>query len=350
MLYWQFEATLINNKIKECVIMEFITEYGIFLAKFMTVVVIILAVAGVMFILFMRGREAGEGHLEIKNLNQKYETMNLMLQSQIFTKKEFRKALRKHRADYKKRQKQKAGESDRRLIFVLDFMGDIRATDVASLREEITAVLTTAADIDEVVVLIESSGGTVHGYGLAASQLKRIRDKGINLTVAVDKIAASGGYMMACVANKIIAAPFAIIGSIGVLAQIPNFNKLLKKHDIDFEQITAGEYKRTLTLFGENTELHREKFKGEVEETHRLFKEFILENRNQVDIEKIATGEHWYGKRALELKLVDELRTSDDYLSNAAADSDIYEINYVRKKHLMEKIFSMGIKYLDYLS
>ncbi|MBM2830101.1 MAG: non-proteolytic protein, peptidase family [Gammaproteobacteria bacterium] len=330
--------------------MEFIAEYGMFLAKFLTVVLVIIIAAGSIFILFMRTRAGVEGHLDVRNLNQKYETMNLLLNSQILPKKEFKKSLKEHKAEHKKREKQTGVDEIQKRIFVLDFKGDIKATDVASLREEITAVLTVAKNDDEVVVLIESSGGTVHGYGLAASQLKRIRDKGIKLTVAVDKIAASGGYMMACVANKIIAAPFAIIGSIGVLAQIPNFYRLLKKHEIDFEQITAGEYKRTLTLFGENTDADREKLKEELEETHQLFKDFILDNRKQVEIEKIATGEHWYGKRALELNLVDELKTSDDYLCSAATNADIYEIDYIRKKPFSEKIISIGAKLFDHFS
>ena len=230
---------------------------------------------------------------------------------------------------------------------MLGFKGDIKASDVSSLREEISALLTFATDNDEIVVLLESAGGTVHGYGLAASQLKRVRDKKIKLTVAVDKVAASGGYMMACVADKIIAAPFAIIGSIGVLTQIPNFHRLLKKHNVDFEQITAGQYKRTLTLFGENTDQDREKVQEELEETHQLFKNFIKENRGDVDIEKIATGEHWYGSQAMELKLVDELKTSDDYLSDAVKNADIYEIQYIRKKPMSEKIISFGAKLLE---
>ena len=212
------------------------------------------------------------------------------------------------------------------------------------MREEVSAILTTAAATDEVLVILESGGGTVHGYGLGASQLQRIRDKNVTLTVAVDKVAASGGYMMACVANRIIAAPFAIIGSIGVLAQVPNFHKLLKKHDIDFEQISAGKYKRTLSLFGENTEADREKLREELEETHELFKQFVRENREQVDVEEIATGEHWLGQKALERGLVDALQTSDDYLSDAAASADIYEIRFARKKSFMDKFFASTAK------
>jgi serine protease SohB len=188
-----------------------------------------------------------------------------------------------------------------------------------------------------VVVKLESGGGMVHSYGFASSQLARITAAQIPLTVCVDKVAASGGYMMACVADKIIAAPFAVLGSIGVVAQIPNFHRLLKKHDVDIEMITAGEYKRTLTMLGENTEHGREKFVEDIEDTHELFKEFVSSQREQIDIVEIATGEVWFGLRALEVKLVDELQTSDDYLWQQAANSDVYEVEYVLKKSLSQK-------------
>lgn len=330
--------------------MEHLIEYGIFFAKFITVILVIVIVAGGMFILIFRSRTGMDGHLNITNLNNKFETLDLMLKSQILPKKEFKKTVKEHKALLKKKDRETGAGQKRKRVFVIDFKGDIRATQVTSLREEVTAILTVATSDDEVLVKLESAGGTVQGYGLAASQLKRIRDRGIYLTIAVDKVAASGGYMMACVAHKIIAAPFAIIGSVGVLAQIPNFNRLLKKHDIDFEEITAGEFKRTLTLFGENTDKDREKMREELAEIHQLFKDFIHENRNQVDVEKIATGEHWHGKRALELKLVDELLTSDDYLSSSVTTADIFEIDYVRKKPVSEKLISMGTKFMEHFS
>ena len=323
---------------------EFLVEYGMFLAKTLTLVALLLLSAAGLVFLIMRSRSGIDEHLDIKNLNRKYEHMQLILNSAILPKKAFKKAVKELKAQHKKESEKPDAQSDRRRIFILDFKGDIRASEVASLREEITALLTVADKSDEVLVRLESGGGTVHGYGLAASQLKRIRDRNIRLTVAVDKVAASGGYMMACVADRIIAAPFAIIGSIGVIAQIPNFNRLLKKHDIDFEQISAGKYKRTLTLFGKNTEADREKLQQDLEETHTLFKQFVKENRAVVDVDKIATGEHWYGSQALELKLVDELLTSDDYLANAVDGADLYELDYVRKKHLLEKIFSSTAK------
>ena len=317
-----------------------------FLAKFGTVVILLVLAVGIIMLLAHRNKHDAE-KLEVKNLNEKYETMALLLNSQTLSKKQLKKFLK----DQKQAQKEKGKDEDenRKKTFVLDFKGDIKASAVSSLREEISAILTIANENDEVVVLIESGGGTVHGYGLGASQLRRLRDKGITLTAAVDKVAASGGYMMACVANQIIAAPFAILGSVGVLAQIPNFHRLLKKMDIDYEQITAGDYKRTLTLFGENTDADREKFKQELEETHQLFKEFVKENREQVDVEKIATGEHWYGKQAIDLNLVDKLITSDDYLAESVKESDVYQISFEQKRHWQEKLFSFGANIIDKL-
>jgi serine protease SohB len=143
------------------------------------------------------------------------------------------------------------------------------------------------------------------------------------------------------VANHIIAAPFSIIGSIGVLAQIPNLHRFLKKHEVDFEQLSAGEFKRTLTLFGENTEKGREKMQQELEETHQLFKDFIAARRPGLDLSAVATGEHWLGTRALELGLVDALSTSDDYLMNARNDHDLIKVEYSRRKNLQERIGEM---------
>ncbi|KAA8734805.1 protease SohB [Acinetobacter qingfengensis] len=224
-------------------------------------------------------------------------------------------------------------------IFVLDFKGDMQASAVEQLREEITMILATAkAQKDRVVLRLESPGGVVHGYGLAAAQLVRLRDAGFHLTICVDKVAASGGYMMACIANEIVAAPFAILGSIGVVAQLPNFNKLLKQHHIDYEVFTAGEYKRTVTLFGENSTEGKAKFEQELQQTHHLFKHFVENYRPQLNVTEVATGEHWYGEDAKRLKLVDELKTSDAYLQNLLGKHDVYIINTRKKPTLGEKL------------
>ena len=317
--------------------MEFLSEYGMFLAKAATLVAAVLVVVGGVVALVRRGEGQPEsrGRLDIRHLNETYDSMAFALKAATLPKKAFKHYQKEEKARAKQRDK-----IERRRVFVLDFHGDIRAAAVASLREEVTAVLTVAQPEDEVVVRLESAGGLVHGYGLAAAQLLRIRDRRVKLTVAVDKVAASGGYMMACVADHILAAPFAVVGSIGVIAQFPNFNRLLKKHDVDYEQFMAGEFKRTVTVFGENTDQGRRKFQEEIEDAHRLFKDFVKTHRPGVDLERVATGEHWYGTRALEGRLVDELRTSDDYLLAASAGADLYEVSYTGKKPWLARLLA----------
>ena len=244
----------------------------------------------------------------------------------------------------------RAREKNNQKIYVLDFKGDIQASAVENLREEITLILATAkAGKDRVVVRLESPGGAVHGYGLAAAQLVRLRDAGFHLTICVDKVAASGGYMMACIATEIISAPFAVVGSIGVVAQVPNFNRLLKEHHVDFELYTAGQFKRTVTMFGENTEEGKAKFEEELQQTHVLFKHFIEKYRPQLNVEKVATGEHWYGQDAKGLNLVDQLKTSDEYLLGLLAQHDVYVIQTRRKPTLGEKLGLQAVQMADTL-
>ncbi len=317
---------------------DFFLNYGLFLAKTGTIVAAIVLVVG--FIVTMSSKKQGESKdsFEIKKLNKKYDDIAKVMNTSMLPKDDLKKYLKEEKDKLKDINKDKKDKGQRKRIYVLNFHGDIRASAVTSLREEITAILMVASANDEVFMRLESGGGVVHGYGLAASQLMRIREKNIPLTVSVDKVAASGGYMMACVGNRIIAAPFSIIGSIGVIAQVPNFHRVLKKHDVDFDQFTAGEFKRTVTMFGENTEEAKTKFREEIEDIHVLFKDFIVQHRPEVDIAKVSTGESWPGTRALEKKLVDELKTSDDYLLENSQFADIYEISYVSKKSLIERI------------
>ena len=311
--------------------MDFLVDYSLFLAKAVTALVFIVLLLTVITSFSQRSKREGEdGHVEVSRLHERFEdwqdTMNYGLLSEEKYKK-LRKAERKAKQ-----------EKTKKRLFVLDFDGDIRASAVESLRHEISAILTVANDQDEVLLRLESPGGMVHSYGLASSQLQRLRDKGIPLTIAIDRVAASGGYMMACIGNQLLAAPFAIIGSIGVVAQMPNFHRLLKKHDVDVELHTAGEFKRTLTMVGENTDEGRKKFIEELEETHQLFKEFVSENRPSLDIESIATGEVWYGRRALDKGLIDGISTSDDYLLSKREDTDIYAVHFKQKRSLPERL------------
>ena len=314
---------------------EFFSEYGLFLAKSLTVLVVIWII--LMLLISFSKKSRTHDHFEITHLNKKYKTATDTLRFSITPKKELKKVKKEDKKEFKKEKKALADKSRKR-IFVLNFLGNIKASAVRHLRKEINAIITVATDKDEVVVCLENAGGIVHEHGFAASQLMRVKKKGIPLTVAVDKVAASGGYMMACVADKIIAAPFAILGSVGVLAQLPNFNRMLDKHGIDFELMKAGDLKRTITMFGKNTAEDRERFNEQLEDIHALFKEFVKENRPNLDIDKIATGEHWLGSRAITLNLVDELITSDDYLLEASNDADIYEVTYTVPKTISERI------------
>ncbi|KIU54222.1 peptidase [Pseudomonas putida] len=315
--------------------MDFLAEYASFLAKTATLVIALLVVLSAIAGLRGKGRRKAGGQLHVTRLNDFYKDLRERLESGLLDKSQL-KALRKQQAKHDKQQKKKPEDKPR--VFVLDFDGDIKASATESLRNEITALLTLATPKDEVVLRLESGGGMVHSYGLASSQLARIRQAGVPLTVCIDKVAASGGYMMACIGDRIVSAPFAILGSIGVVAQLPNVNRLLKKHDVDFEVFTAGEYKRTVTVFGENTEKGREKFQEDLDVTHQLFKDFVSRYRPQLHIDEVATGEVWLGVAALNKQLVDELRTSDEYLSERARDSNLYHLHFAERKSLQERV------------
>ena len=379
--------------------MTYLYDYLVFLAEAATVVAAILLVLSAMATFSARRRHAPKGALEVIRLNDYLDDLRHGLEQAMLSRGQYRKAARQEAKAARRKERRKAkqeakqakqdggdeaapgpaeaaaedhatqdsesqeqaaqspdapeaaAESDagKSRVYALTFEGDMDATKVSHLRHEINAVLTKAASGDEVVVRVKSFGGRVHGYGLAASQLQRVREHGLNLVVAVDQVAASGGYLMAAVANKVIAAPFAVVGSIGVVAEIPNVHRLLKKNDVDVEVITAGRYKRTLTVLGENTDEGRRKFTEELEDLHVLFQEFVNEQRPGVELEKVATGEAWYGRRAIELNLVDELTTSDEYLMRRCAEADVFEVRWVEHKKPLERVLGemeSGLKQL----
>ncbi len=313
---------------------QFLAEYGLFLLK---VITILAAIIVVIVVAASAGRKASHEGLEVENLNKKYKSLADTLLAAVSTKSERKKTAKARKKEDKAESKV---PSARPRSFVVDFKGDLKASAVASLREEVSAILDVAADGDNVIVRLENHGGVVHEHGLAASQLARIRDHEIPLLVCVDKVAASGGYLMACVASKVYAAPFAILGSIGVLAQIPNFNRMLDSHGVDFEQVTAGKYKRTVTMFGKNTDEDRAKLKEELEDVHTLFKDAVGKFRPGLDLDKVATGEHWYGTRALEYGLADEIRTSDELLKEQASERDLYLVSYKIKQPLQKRVLA----------
>ena len=343
---------------------EFFYEYGLFFLKALTFVIAVVVIIMAIVAAAMRSRESSGGseggHIEIKKYNERLEDMQEALsyallspEAQKLSEKEKKvsdKADKKAAKQAAKKAKKQRGsgetvvpEKARPRLYVMDFDGDIRASEVEKLRREITAILTTATPEDEIMVRLESGGGMVTSYGLAASQLDRVRDKKIPLTICVDKVAASGGYMMACVADKLVAAPFAVLGSIGVVAQIPNVHRLLKDLKIDFEMLTAGKYKRTLTVFGENTDEGRAKFIEDIERIHAQFKQYVGARRPELDIEAVATGEIWSGQDTLDLKLADELATSDQYMIDACETREVLLIEYTEKKNLMDRL-SIGVQ------
>lgn len=320
--------------------MEFLIEIGMFVGKALVVVIAAFLIVTMVVSAAARQKE-NKGELRIDNLSKELRKTTRHIKNSLLSKKARKRA-------QKEAKKEDAKEIEAaNKIFVIDFKGSIDAKEVESLRREVSAILSVAGDKDEVLVKVESGGGVVHGYGLAASQLRRLRDKGLKVTVSIDKVAASGGYLMACVANHIVAAPFAVVGSIGVLAQIPNFHRLLKEHKVDFEQITAGEYKRTLTLFGENTDEGRQKFQQDINEVHELFKHYVAKHRPQLNIDKVATGEVWYGSQALELQLVDEIATSDDLLLEAATQADVIKVTYKPKQNVAHKLTHSAVAALE---
>lgn len=319
--------------------MELLAEYGLFLLKSVTIVVAILITVGFIIasVAKAKSKNKEEGQIIIEKMNERFDQLKALMDETTLTKADLKRLKKEKKALAKSK------KSEKNRLFLLEFNGDIRASAVHALREEVTALLLSATLNDEVLVKLESPGGIVNAYGLAAAQLQRIKEAKLKLTIAVDKVAASGGYMMACIADRIIAAPFAVIGSIGVIAQLPNFHRWLNKNNIEFEQIMAGEYKRTLTMFGENTKKGREKMQEEVNDIHMLFKSFLQDHRPQLELDKVATGEHWFGTRALELKLVDALKTSDDLLLESRNNFDIYCIHY-RTKQSLSKRLSHGIQ------
>lgn len=302
-------------------------------------IVFLTIAATVVVVAVTRRRRPGRPRLEVKRLNDRYQGLSDVLRRAVLGKKQLKAFARERKKAHADRARPK--------VYVLDFQGDLLASGVTHLREEITAISATATERDEVVVRLESPGGAVPHYGLAAAQLTRVRAKKVKLTVCVDRVAASGGYMMACVADHVVAAPFAIIGSIGVVAQVPNVHRLLKKHDVDFEELTAGEFKRTVSVFGEITEKGRSKFVEQLDETHGIFKAFVKAQRPTLDVDQVATGEYWLAKRGLELRLVDQLATSDEYLLGRAEIADVYQVRFVPDESWVRRIAAAGAEAVE---
>lgn len=320
---------------------EWLADAGLFLVQLVSVVLVIgLAVA---VVARLRHEASSDARLKLVELNRGHDERKRRLQlaaSEPGVRKRLLKAFRREDKQQAKAGKSPKGEEEKRraTVWLIDFHGDLRASGTDRFAEEISAVIAAAESGDEVVVRLESAGGLVHAYGLAAAELDRLREAGLETTVCIDKVAASGGYLMACGADRVRAAPLAVVGSIGVVAQVPNVHRLLKRHDIDVEVLTAGRYKRTLTVLGENTEEGREKFVEDLERTHALFKHHVAERRPELDIEAIATGEIWYGSEALDRGLVDALGTSEAYLVERMQEARVIRVKLEPSRRLGERL------------
>ena len=302
--------------------------------------IIVLSIIAVIIAIAASATKSGKTKgLDVEVINDKFDDQKTILQAVVLNDDQFKKAKKQKKVDLKTAQKDK---NERKTAYLIEFLkGDIEASAVDNIKEEISAVLGVAEKNEEVILKVESPGGVVHGYGLAAAQILRLREAGLNVTICVDKVAASGGYLMSCVAHQIIASPFAIIGSIGVVAQVPNINRLLKKHDVDFKEYTAGDYKRTVSVLGEITEKGEAKFKEQLEATHVLFKDFVSLYRPQLNLTTVATGEYWYGTQALKLNLIDRIQTSDDYILNKVKTHKVIKVRFSKKAGFADKISEM---------
>jgi serine protease SohB len=313
---------------------ELLLDYALFLAQVATVVAAVGAIAAIVAVAVAATRKARPGDgIRATRLNERFDDLSAAIEALALPAKEF-KAIRKARNKARKA----AAASPRPRVYVLDFKGDIRASGGNNLREEISAILGIARSGEEVLLRLDNAGGLVHEHGFASSQLARLKAHGLKLTVAVDKVAASGGYMMACIADHILAAPFAVLGSIGVLAQVPNVHRALEQRGVDMEMFKGGKYKRTVTVLGRNSDEDRAKYQQEIDEIHALFKQFVAEHRPALDLDKVATGEHWFGRDALGLGLCDALGTSDDWLMTRRADADLLQIRYRHRERLGQRL------------
>ena len=325
--------------------MELMGEYGLFLAKALTVVLLagVALAAAAAFANRARPLRKHATIPRVTRLNRRHAGMVAAFERKSLPLAEWRRRRRAEKGEARRR----LADAGRRRVFVLNFKGDLHARGVAGLRDEVTLVLANAADTDEVVVRIDNAGGVPSGHGLGASQLARIRQRGIRLTVAIDRVAASGGYLMACVAHRIVAAPFALVGSIGTYTMVANINRLLESKGVDVENFQSGAFKTTVTPFGKNTEAGRAKFQQQLEALHGQFKDFVAEHRPGLDMERVSTGEFWTARDALELGLVDEIRTSDDYLMELGRDADLYLVRHVSRRGLRGRLREVAARALD---
>ncbi|KZX82185.1 hypothetical protein A3715_00045, partial [Oleiphilus sp. HI0009] len=286
------------------------------------------------FYQYLRGcmfKKNSDGRIIVKSLNEEYQEIQDALLKFKPLKPIKSSSIRKFKASPNKQS-----------IFVLDFKGDKTASSVGSLSKEVSAILSVAKPNDEVFLRLESPGGTITGYGLASQQLIRLREAGIRLVVSVDEIATSGGYMMAAVGDRIIASPTSMLGSIGVIMEVPNFYNLLDRAGVQFHQFTAGKHKRLVSMTNKIGDAAKDQINQDLEKSHELFKNHVHTYRNSVNLESVSHGDVWSAKYCLDNKLVDDLMTSEAYLFDRASRANIFHISWDVERSFSDKLSSFA--------
>ncbi len=204
-------------------------------------------------------------------------------------------------------------------LAVLRFQGlrDLNASGDQRLSEAIDEVLVNRDHFEEAVVIIDSPGGTTHGYGHAYALLERLSASGLKVTACIDRIGASGGYLMALPADRILAGPFAIVGSVGVVAGIPNVKRLLEEKGVSYRLFVAGDKKRVVHFADDDGPEVREYMDEKLAGIHTQFLQAVEKHRgDRVKLDEVRSGDHWSAEESVEkgLGLVDELQTSAEYL------------------------------------
>lgn len=182
--------------------------------------------------------------------------------------------------------------------------------------------------VKAIVLRVDSPGGTVAASEEIATYVKECEKP---VVVSVGDVGASGAYMISSQADSIWANPGSSVGSIGVIAQIPNVSGLLDMVGVEFQTFTAGEYKDAGSAYRDLTKEEEALIQGEVEEAYDQFIDIVAEGRGleRAKVEELAIGWTWSGVRAKELGLVDEVGTYRDALEDAAERGGIegdYEI------------------------
>ncbi|MDP3296608.1 MAG: signal peptide peptidase SppA [Thermodesulfovibrionia bacterium] len=193
-------------------------------------------------------------------------------------------------------------------------------------RDVIDELKTYAKDssIKAVVIRIDSPGGAVAPAQEIYKEIVKLK-KEKKVVASMGSVAASGGYYIACPADKIVANPGTLTGSIGVIMEIPNIEGLMKKIGVETKVIKSGKHKDIASMFKSMTEEERKILQSVLDDVHDQFIRAVSEGRNMKyeNIKELADGRIFTGKKAKELGLVDTLGNLDDAVNLAGKLSGI---------------------------